>query len=169
MLITPSSVRYDEMQLDDLVLVSLSGEVLSVAPGRAPSSEAPMHLAIYRVRPDIGGIVHTHSPYATAFAATGREIPCALIEMAAFLDGDVPLAPFAMPGSEALGHSALSALRERGACLLENHGALAVGRDIEQALLRAEYVEDSAKICALAQALGGAKALDERHIEKIRG
>ena len=114
-----------------------------------------MHAEIYKTRPDVRAIVHTHSPHATAFAAANRPIPACLIEMKFFLGGEVPCAPYAPPGTTELGLVCAEALGDRGGCLMANHGALAVGRDLPEALLRAEYLEDSAKIALLSMQLGG--------------
>lgn len=153
MLITPTSVRYELLTPADVVIVKLDG---GTAEGRhAPSSEWRMHAEIYKTRPDVRAIVHTHSPHATAFAAANRPIPACLIEMKFFLGGEVPCAPYAPPGTTELGLVCAEALGDRGGCLMANHGALAVGRDLPEALLRAEYLEDSAKIALLSMRLGG--------------
>lgn len=168
--ITPSGLRYEAMAARDIVAVDLaSGAVLSAAQGLRPSSELPMHLAIYRARPDVDAVVHTHSPYATAFAAGGVGIPCALIEMVFFLGGDVPVAPLSLPGTEAVGLGAVAALGDRNACLLENHGVVAIGSGLPEAYLRAEYVEDAARICLLARQNGALKVIDRALIDQMKG
>ena len=151
MLITPTSVRYEALKPQDIVQMTLDG----AAVGGVPSSEWRMHAEIYKNRPDVRAIVHTHSPCATAFAAARRPIPACLIEMKFFLGGEVPCAPYAPPGTRELGVVCAQALGDRGGCLMANHGALAVGRDLPEALLRAEYLEDSAKIALLSMRLGG--------------
>ncbi len=153
MLITPTSVRYEVLTPDDIVTVRLDGQ--DVAGRHAPSSEWRMHAEIYAGRPDVRAIVHTHSPCATAFAAARKPIPACLIEMKYFLGGEVPCAPYAPPGTRALGVVCAEALGDRGGCLMANHGALAVGKDLSEALLRAEYIEDSARIALLSMELGG--------------
>ena len=157
MLITPTSVRYELLTPEDIVQMSLDG----AAVRGNPSSEWRMHTEIYKKRPDIRAIVHTHSPCATAFAAARRPIPACLIEMRYFLGGEVPCAPYAPPGTAELGLVCAEALGDRGGCLMANHGALAVGRDLPEALLRAEYLEDSAKIALLSMRLGGPVPLPE--------
>ncbi|MDL2274341.1 class II aldolase/adducin family protein [Oscillospiraceae bacterium OttesenSCG-928-G22] len=151
--VTPSGIRYDGMTADDIVVLLPGGEI--VEGTHAPSSETPMHLALYAGRSDIRAVVHTHSPYATAFAAGGRPVPAALIETVLHLGGEVRVAPPELPGTKEVGVGALNALTGRFACLLGNHGAVAVGGTMEEALLRAEYVEDAAKICAIALSTGG--------------
>ena len=152
MLITPTSVRYDVLRAEDIVRMRLDGMVLEGA--LPPSSEWRLHAAVYKAYPETNAAIHTHSPYATAFAAVREPIPAVLIEARIFLGGEVRCAAYAAPGTEAVGANAVPALRGRGGCTLANHGALAVGDDLAQAYLRAEYIEDTAKICALARSLG---------------
>ena len=152
MLITPTSVRYEELRAQDIVRMKLDGTVLEGA--LRPSSEWRMHAAVYRAYGETNAVFHTHSPYATAFAVVRRSIPAVLIETRIFLGGEVRCAPYAAPGTEAVGEDAVPALRGRGGCTLANHGVLTVGEDLAQAYLRAEYIEDTAKICTLSRALG---------------
>lgn len=152
MLITPTCVRYETMQPEDIVLLRLDGT--EVEGHYAPSSEWRLHAAIYQAYPQHGAIFHTHSPYATAFAVVRQPIETTLIETYFFLGGEVRCAEYATPGTWEVGKNAVSALKERGGCLLNNHGVVAVGKDIAEAHLRAEYIEDAAKICALARGLG---------------
>ena len=153
MLITPTSVRYETLSPEDIVHLRPDGAVLE---GRfAPSSEWRMHAEIYARFPAVGAIVHTHSPHATAFAAANRSIPESLIEMRFFLGGEVPCAAYAPAGTREVGLRCCEVLSGRGGCLMANHGAVAVGKDLDEALLRAEYIEDSAKITLLSMQLGG--------------
>jgi ribulose-5-phosphate 4-epimerase/fuculose-1-phosphate aldolase len=152
MYITASGIRYEEMTAEDVMVTDLNGAVLE---GRhRPSSEWRMHAAVYRAYPRLRAVVHTHSPYATAFAVCREPIPAALIEMHFFLGGDIPCAPYARPGTDAVGESAVPLLTDKGGCLLANHGVLAVGKDLQEAYLRAEYIEDAAKIYSLAKGIG---------------
>ena len=152
MVITPTSVAYETIAPEDMVAMGLDGEVLE---GRyRPSSEWRMHAAVYAAKPEVSALIHTHSPYATAFAVNNRNIPVILIEMVAFLGGDVPLAGYATPGTQDVGDEAVKALADRGGCLLANHGVLAVGDSLERAHLRAVYIEDAAKICSIALSNG---------------
>lgn len=146
MLCTPTSVRYETMLPEDIVALTLDGTILEGT--YQPTSEWQMHAEIYKSMPQVGAVFHTHSPYATSFAVVNRNIPYILIEMAPFLGGDVPCAPFAPPGSRELGVSAVETLKASGrnGCLLANHGVLAIGDNLPQARIRAEYVEDAAKI-----------------------
>lgn len=163
MTITPSSVAYETMTEDDLVLMKLDGEVLEGT--NKPSSEWRMHAAIYKERNDISAVVHTHSPYATSFAVNQEGIPVILIEMVPFLGGDVPVSKFALPGTEDVGKEALETLKDRGACLMSNHGVLAVGSTLEQAHIRAIYVEDAAKIYSLAKSNGQVQKVPEEFVK----
>ena len=158
MLITPTSVRYEEMTPDQIVLMSLDGTVVEGA--LKPSSEWRMHAAIYENYPDVMAVFHTHSPYATAYAATRQTIPAILIEAHAFLGGDIRCADYATPGTKEVGLNAVPALWGRGGCTLANHGVLAVGDSLAQAYLRAEYVEDLAKIACIAKQIGTPVSLD---------
>ncbi|MCG0239740.1 MAG: class II aldolase/adducin family protein [Firmicutes bacterium] len=168
--VTPSGLAYEKMTPEDIVVVNLDGEV--VEGGRRPSSELPMHLVIYRRRPDVGGIAHTHSPYATALAVLERELPPVLIEMA-LVGTRVPVAPFAMPGTPEVGEAAVAALAEAQACLLARHGVVAVGRTVEEATLTAARVEEMAQIYHLAAQLGSPEPIPaevmETLVRKYRG
>ena len=152
MLITPTSVRYDVMRAENIVIMRLDG---TVAEGRLkPSSEWRMHAAVYSHCPDVSAVFHTHSPYATAFAVNHQTIPAVLIEALVFLGGDIRCAPYATPGTEEVGLNAVPALDGRKGCTLANHGVLAVGDDLAQAYLNAEYIEDVAKVYAIAKSIG---------------
>lgn len=165
-IITPSSVRYNTMQIDDLVILDLDGNIIEGK--HRPSSEWKMHLAVYKNRSGVNSVFHTHSPYATAFAVTRDKIPVILIEMIPFLGGDIPVAKMALPGSEDMGVEALNVLNDRYACLLSNHGVLTIGQTVEQAHIRAEYTEDAAKIYHYALTAGDINLVPKSLIEKMR-
>lgn len=152
--ITPSSENYSRMTPDRIVVMTLDGEILSCPKDGRPSSEWKMHAALYRVRGEVNAIVHTHSPYATAFAVNRETIPMVLIEMKPWLGGDIPLAEYAPTGSAELGANVARDIGSRGGCLLANHGVVAVGVDLDLAYVRASYVEDAAKIYHMARAVG---------------
>lgn len=159
MLITPTSLRYDVMRAEDIVVMQLDGTILE---GRLqPSSEWRMHAAVYEGKPDVDAVFHTHSPYATAFAVNHQTIPAVLIEAFAFLGGDIRCAAYATPGTKEVGLNAIPALEGRLGCTLANHGVLAVGKDLAQAYLNAEYVEDVAKIYSYAKAVGSPVTLEQ--------
>jgi len=167
MVITPTSIPYETIQPEDMTVMRLDGTVIE---GKyRPSSEWRMHAIVYQKKEDVSAIVHTHSPYAAAFAAANERIPCILIEMVPFIGGDVPLAPFALPGTDAVGYGAAEAMKERNGCLLANHGVIAVGKDLDEAHIRAVYIEDAAKICALAKGIGNIVTMDEETIAQMKG
>lgn len=166
MVITPSSIPYETIRPEDMMVIKLDGTVLE---GRhRPSSEWRMHAVIYQRKPEVNAVIHTHSPYATAFAVNNQKIPAILIEMVPFLGGDVPLAAFALPGTEEVGLEAVQVLKERTGCLLANHGVLAVGDTLRRAHLRAVYIEDAAKICSLALSNGEITTISEEQIAKMK-
>lgn len=160
MLITPTSVRYTVMRPVDIVRCDLDGHVLEGE--LRPSSEWRMHAEVYRACPQLGALFHTHSPYATAFAVVHRPIPPVLIETQIFLGGEVACAAYAPPGTCAVGENAVPCLRDgRGGCLLNNHGVLAVGKDLNEARTRAQYIEDSARIYYYALQVGEPVVLEQ--------
>ncbi len=152
LVITPSGVRYETMTPEDVMVIGLDGTIFE-GPHK-PSSEWRMHAAVYAGMPGVNAVFHTHSPYATAFAVNHMAIPAALIEMDIFLGGQVECAGYATPGTPEVGTGALPALAGKGGCLLANHGVLAIGADLHEAYLRAEYIEDAAKIYCIAKGLG---------------
>lgn len=163
MLITPSSVTYATMTIDDIMALTLDGAILE-GPHR-PSSEWRMHSEIYKSMPDVGAIMHTHSPYATSFAVSNETIPVILIEMIPFLGGDIQVADFALPGTAEVGIEAIKKLEYRNACLLANHGTVAVGANLSQAHIRAVYVEDAAKIYSLAKGNGNVVVITDEYVQ----
>lgn len=166
MAITPSNMNYGVMRSEDIVLMKVDG---TIAEGRhKPSSEWRMHAGIYAKRSDVNAIIHTHSPYATSFAVLHRSIPEILVEMLPFLGGDIPLSPFGMPGTDELAVNAVAVLKNRNACLLENHGVLVIGKDLDQAYIRAQYVEDAARIYHYACTLGEPQRLRENVLDTLR-
>ena len=166
MIITPSSVSYEGMTIDDLVVMKLDGTILEGKHN--PSSEWKMHAQVYLDRDDISCVLHTHSPYATGFAVCQESIPVILIEMVPFIGGDIPVAEFGMPGTAELGLEALKVMEERKGCLLANHGTLAIGNSINSTYMTSVYIEDAAKIYHIAKNAGNVKVIDEKHIEAMR-
>lgn len=164
--ITPSGIDYEELTLTDIVVIDSTG---TKREGRHnPSSETPMHTLIYRKRPDIAGIVHTHSLYASAFSVVNKEIPVDMVEVAAHVGGRIPVAPYRPPGTEELGEQALPLLKERRACLLQNHGVLAVGTTLDKAYKAAAITEIAARIHILGSLIGEPRELPERDIQKVK-
>ena len=136
--ITPSGLPYDQYTPENMVVIDLEGNVLEGA--YKPSSEWIMHTMVYREKPEVNAVLHTHSPYASSFAVRNEGVPCILVEMLPTIGGDIPLAKFGMPGTDEVGREAVKALKGRGGCLLANHGVLAVGADLGQAFDRAGFV-----------------------------
>lgn len=169
MLITPSGVPYDRLAPGRIVAVELEGEELRFrARGRdVPSSEWRFHRDILRARPEVQAIVHTHSPYATAFAICRREIPAAHYMIAAAGGPTIRVADYATFGTQALSDAALAALEGRRACLLANHGVIATGPTLERALWLAQEVEVLARQYAIALAVGEPVILEEAEIARV--
>lgn len=156
-LITPTLVSKGFMLPQQILAVDLEGRVLR-GEGH-PTTETPMHLRLYRERKDIGGVVHAHPPLATAFAVAGKPLDQHLIPEAVIFLGQVPLVPFQPPGSPELAEAVVPYLADYDAVLLENHGVLCWGSDVEQAYHRLETVEFCASVSLYSQLLGGAREL----------
>ncbi|MFN8632155.1 MAG: L-ribulose-5-phosphate 4-epimerase [Chloroflexota bacterium] len=150
--IKPSGVRYGELSPESMVVVDLDGNV--VEGEHSPSSDTSSHLYVYRHRPDVNGVVHTHSRYATAFAAVGREIPVYLTAQADEFGCAIPCAGFAFIGDDSIGRLVVDTIGESTAVLLKNHGVFTIGRDARSAVKSAVMVEDIAATVFLALQLG---------------
>lgn len=163
--VTPAGMRKGDVGVEDLLLVDRQGR--KVAGRGKPSTEIGMHLRIYDRRPDVRAVVHAHPPVATGFAAAGKGIAaCVLPEVIVGL-GAVPVVPFAIPGTQALADVLEPFLPGHDAFLLENHGAVAVGEDVDSAYQRMETVEHSARILLTARLLGGAQSLPYSDVQKL--
>jgi len=150
--IKPSGVRYEDLTADKMVVLDLDGN--QVEGDLKPSSDTWSHLYIYRHRPDVNGVVHTHSRYATAFAAVGRSIPVYLTAIADEFGVEIPCAGFALIGSEAIGAQVVEHIGNSSAVLLKNHGVFTVGPTAEAAVKSAVMVEDVAATVWMALQLG---------------
>ncbi len=150
--IKPSGVSYEELRPTHHVVVNLEGDVIEGT--LKPSSDTASHLYVYRHRPDVNGVVHTHSPYATAFAALGRPIPVYLTAMADEFGGPIPCAGFALIGGEEIGREVIEHIGSSPAVLLKNHGVFTVGPSAKAAVKAAVMVEDAARTVWLALQLG---------------
>ncbi len=159
MAITPSGRNYLSLQTADIILVDRTGEVRSgVLP---PSSELPLHLAVYQARRDVQSIVHTHSVFASSCAVAHKAIAPIIEDLLQVVGGSVDVAPYALPGTAELARNAVEALGRKNAVLLANHGVLGCGTTLSEALLCCELVEKAAQIYIYAQSLGGAFTLSE--------
>ncbi|HEV2347363.1 MAG TPA: L-ribulose-5-phosphate 4-epimerase [Actinocrinis sp.] len=154
MVIKPSGVDYENLTPESMVLCDLSGNV--VEGGFSPSSDTGSHAYVYRHRPDVGGVVHTHSTYATAWSARGEAIPCVITAMADEFGGEIPVGPFALIGDEAIGKGIVETLaaHRSPAVLMRNHGVFTIGRDARAAVKAAVMAEDVARTVHLARAYG---------------
>lgn len=155
LVITPSSVDYGDMTIDDLVVIDAGGAVVQAADGRNPSSEMALHLACYRAFDDIGSVIHSHPVWATMFAVARQPIPACIDEFAVYCGGEIRCADYAASGTPDVGHNAVKALEGRAAALIANHGLVAVGPRPDKALHVTALVERSAQIVWGARALGG--------------
>jgi L-ribulose-5-phosphate 4-epimerase len=163
--IKPSGVRYEVLRPEDHVVVNLDGEI--VEGSLKPSSDTTSHLYIYRHREDVNGVVHTHSPYATAFAAVGKPIPCCLTAIADEFGGPIPCADFALIGSEAIGQQVVEHIGSSKAVLLKQHGVFTIGETAAAAVKAAVMVEDVAKAVWLALQIGEVMDIDPESIKKL--
>jgi L-ribulose-5-phosphate 4-epimerase len=148
----PSGVRYEALRPEMFVITDVGGKVIE--GDLKPSSDTASHLYVYRHRPDVGGVVHTHSPYATAFAALGRAIPVYLTAMGDEFGGPIPCGGFALIGSEAIGKVVVESIGTAPAVLLKNHGVFTIGKSAEAAVKAAVMVEDVAHTVWIALQLG---------------
>lgn len=172
-LIKPSGVDYDRLRPEDLAVVTLEGEPAppeavpdGVSTALRPSVDTPHHLALYRGDPDIGGVIHTHSNFATAWAASGLPIPCALTAMADEFGGEIPCAPYADNEGDHIGDAILAHRTRAPGILLANHGVFTFAGTPRKALKAAAMIEDAAKTMWLASRLGAPAPLPPDEVEK---
>ena len=163
--IKPSGVPYDELRPEQHVVVDLQGDV--VEGTLKPSSDTASHLTIYRHRPDVNGVVHTHSPYATAFAALGRPIPICLTAIADEFGGPIPCAGFALIGGEAIGQQVIEHIGSSPAVLLKQHGVFTIGPTARAAVKAAVMVEDVARTVWLALQIGQPEEIPPEDVAKL--
>jgi L-fuculose-phosphate aldolase len=164
MIITPSSVEPRELTVESLVEISLTQEP---DPGTKPSSEWAMHRALYVARPEIGGVVHTHSRFATVLACSGKSIPSYHYMVAAAGGFEIPNAPYATFGTEELSKSVVTTIGRGNACLMANHGQITVGRDLRSAVKTAELVERLAEGYWASLLIGGPNILSEDSMKEV--
>ncbi len=164
-LITPSGVNKGALKPHQILKVRLRD---GFADGNGkPSVETPIHIAVYRIRPDINAVVHAHPPYATAFAATGMALTEPVFPEMIVRFGEIPLVPYATPGTDRLAELVAEAMKDHDAALLQNHGAITVGRTLEEACGLMEALEWTAKSLWLAKAMGNAVALTPTEIARL--
>ena len=168
MVIKPSGVSYDDLTPESMVVCDLAGEAVS-ANGLSPSSDTATHAYIYRQMPGVGGVVHTHSTYATAWAARGEPIPCVITAMADEFGGEVPVGPFALIGSEEIGRGVVGTLtgHRSPAVLMRSHGVFAIGGTGRDAVKAAVMCEDVARTVHLARAYGELTPLPADQVDAL--
>ena len=163
--IKPSGVMYEDLRPEDHVVLDLDGNV--VEGSLKPSSDTASHLYIYRQRPDVNGVVHTHSPYATAFAALGKPIPVYLTAIADEFGCPIPCAGFALIGGEEIGQQVVEHIGDSPAVLLKNHGVFTIGKSAKAAVKAAVMVEDVARTVWLALQLGTPDEIAPEDVAKL--
>jgi Ribulose-5-phosphate 4-epimerase and related epimerases and aldolases len=165
--IKPSGVSYDELTPESMVLCDLDGK--QVAGAFAPSSDTAAHAYVYRHMPDVNGVVHTHSTYATAWAARGEPIPCVLTAMADEFGGPIPVGPFALIGGDDIGRGIVEVLsgHRSPAVLMRNHGVFAIGASPEAAVKAAVMCEDVARTVHVSRQLGEPLPIEPADIDRL--
>lgn len=161
---TPSGINKGRMQPTDMVVTDLAGNPES---GGNPSSEMRMHLAIYKVRSDLGAIVHAHPTVATGYAVAGKQLPPAVLAEIVTTLGCIPMAPYGTPSTDELAEAVLGPIRNYDALLLANHGALTAGDDLEQAEERMYQLEHFAEVSLVAELLGGPRAFSIEEVDRL--
>ena len=161
--VTPAGTDYETMTPEDIVVVDYDVDVIE--GDTVPSSESLTHVAVYKARSDISAVIHTHSIYASVLAVAGVPLPPILDELVAYLGGPVEVAEYGFPSTEDLGEKATLAMGERNAVFIRNHGVLAAGRDMPDALRACELVERAAQIYIQARALGSVRTLPSEVVE----
>jgi L-ribulose-5-phosphate 4-epimerase len=166
-IIKPSGVRYEELQPAMMVICDLDGKVIE--GDLSPSSDTAAHAYVYRHMKSVNGVVHTHSNYASAWAAIQKPIPCALTAMADEFGGDIPLGPFAMIGNDDIGKGIVETLTDHRspAVLMKNHGVFSIGKDALSAVKAAVMCEDVAKTVWIAQCMGKVKKIKQADIDSL--
>jgi L-ribulose-5-phosphate 4-epimerase len=167
LVIKPSGVSYDDLSADTMVVTDLDGKL--VDGDYAPSSDTAAHAYVYRHMPDINGVVHTHSTYATAWCARAEPIPCVLTMIADEFGGDIPVGPFALIGDDSIGRGIVETLRgsRSRAVLMRNHGVFTIGRTPKEAVKAAVMCEDVARTVHIARQLGEVLPIDETDVDSL--
>ena len=169
--IKPSGVSYDDLAPENMILCDLDGNVIPGSEGseRSPSSDTAAHAYVYRHMPEVGGVVHTHSTYAVAWAARGEEIPCVITAMADEFGGPIPVGPFAIIGDDSIGRGIVETLRghrSRGV-LMQNHGPFTIGSSAKDAVKAAVMLEDVARTVHIAKQTGPVIPIPQEAIDSL--
>ena len=167
MVIKPSGVSYDELTPESMIVCDLDGVV--VEGDLSPSSDTAAHAYVYRHMPEVGGVVHTHSAYACAWAARGEPVPCVLTAMADEFGGEIPVGPFALIGDDSIGRGIVDTLagHRSAAVLMRSHGVFTIGKDARAAVKAAVMCEDAARSVHLARQLGEPRPIDKADIDRL--
>ena len=169
--IKPSGVDYEHLTPESMILCDLDGNVLPGSPGsdRAPSSDTAAHAYVYRHMAHVGGVVHTHSTYATAWAARHEPIPCVITAMADEFGGEIPIGPFAIIGDDSIGRGIVATLTDHRsrAVLMANHGVFTIGKDARDAVKAAVMCEDVARTVHISRQLGEPVAIAQSAIDSL--
>ena len=163
--IKPSGVPYDKLSLDNLVVVDLNGKVID--GNLKPSVDMATHLYVYRHMPDVMSVIHTHSTYASAFAATGKPIPVCLTVMADFFGCNIPIGNLVLIGEEEIGKEIVNKIGNSKAIIMKNHGPFTIGTSVSEALKAAIFLEESAKTLIMAKILGEPQSIPESTVNKL--
>ncbi|GAB1824623.1 L-ribulose-5-phosphate 4-epimerase [Herbidospora sp. RD11066] len=165
--IKPSGVSYEDLTPESMVVCDLDGNL--VEGDHSPSSDTAAHAYIYRHLPEVGGVVHTHSTYASAWAARGESIPCVLTAMADEFGGEIPIGPFALIGGDDIGKGLVDTLKghRSPAVLMQNHGVFTIGATPKAAVKAAVMCEDVARTVHIARQLGDVIPIEEKHIDAL--
>ena len=171
LVIKPSGVSYDELTAENMVVCTLDGKKIvdGTSDALTPSSDTAAHAYVYAHMDEVGGVVHTHSTYATAWAARGEEIPCVLTMMADEFGGPVPIGPFAIIGDDSIGHGIVETLRghRSPAVLMQNHGPFTIGKDARAAVKAAVMVEEVARTVHVSRQLGEPLPIAQQHVDSL--
>jgi L-ribulose-5-phosphate 4-epimerase len=169
--IKPSGVSYDDLAPENMIVCDLDGNVVPGTPGseRSPSSDTAAHAYVYRNMPEVGGVVHTHSTYAVAWAARAEPIPCVITAMADEFGGEIPVGPFAIIGDDSIGRGIVQTLRghRSRAVLMQNHGPFTIGASAKDAVKAAVMVEDVARTVHIARQLGEPVPIPQEAIDSL--
>ena len=167
LVIKPSGVSYDDLTPENMVVCDLDGRV--VEGEHAPSSDTEAQAYVYRHMPEVGGVVHTHSTYATAWAARAEPIPCVLTMVADEFGGEIPLGPFAIIGDDSIGRGIVESLRESRspAVLMQNHGVFTIGKNARAAVKAAVMCEDVARTVHIARQLGSPVPIPQDDVDRL--
>ena len=169
--IKPSGVDYDELTPENMILCDLDGTVIPGTPGsdRSPSSDTAAHAYVYRHMPEVGGVVHTHSTYAVAWAARAEPIPCVITAMADEFGGEIPIGPFAIIGDDSIGRGIVETLKghRSRAVLMKSHGPFTIGKDARDAVKAAVMCEDAARTVHIAREAGPLIPIPQDRIDAL--